>query len=219
MKKLYLSPSTQEHNLGVAGYGTEEMRMNKIADYMEQELRNYATVIQVRRNQPVMTVKQVVADSNSFKPNLHLAIHSNAGGGTGCEVYRIAGGEAEKAAKIIYDVISNLTPMSDRNIKDGSNLYECNSTVAPAVLVEIAFHDNPTDANWIIKNERAIAQALVKAVLTYFGIPVKADVKTDTLGKNEFYRVQVGAFKERENAESLAAELQKRGYSVWITKN
>lgn len=218
MKKLYISPSTQEHNKGVNGYGTEEQRMNQIADFMEQELRKYSNVLEWRRNQPTMTLKEVVADSNAYKPDLHLAIHSNAGGGTGCEVYCMMGGNAEKAARIIYDILSNLTPMKDRNVKNGSHLYECNSTIAPAVLVEIAFHDNPNDATWVIKNERAIAQALVKGVLTYFNIPVKSNSEKP-LAANEFYRVQVGAFKERENAESLANELRKQGYSVWITRS
>lgn len=218
MRKIYLSPSTQEHNMGVTGYGSEEERMNKIVDYMERELLRYRDSIQVKRNKPDMTLAEVVDDSNVFKPDLHLALHSNAGGGTGCEVYCIKGGNAEKAAKIIYDVMSNLTPMPDRGIKDGSHLYECRKTIAPAVLIEIAFHDNPNDANWIIKNNRAIAKALVKAVLTFFGIPVKPD-ETEELKSNEFYRVQAGAFKERENAERLANELRKKGYSVWITKS
>lgn len=218
MKKLYLSPSTQEHNIGVKEYGSEEKRMNEIADFMMKELEKYKNVLQVKRNKPDMTLAEVVADSNVFKPDLHLAIHSNAGGGTGCEVYCMKGGNAEKAAKIIYDVMSNLTPMQDRGIKDGKHLYECNKTIAPAVLVEIGFHDNIADSEWIIKNKKSIGKALVKGILTYFGIQEKPETD-EKLAQNEYYRVQVGAFKERENAESLSDELRKKGYSTWITKN
>ena len=32
MKSIYLSPSTQENNVGAGSYGTEEQRMNQIMD-------------------------------------------------------------------------------------------------------------------------------------------------------------------------------------------
>lgn len=62
MRKIYLSPSTQEHNMGVTGYGSEEERMNQIADYMERELLRYRDSIQVKRNKPDMTLAEVVDD-------------------------------------------------------------------------------------------------------------------------------------------------------------
>lgn len=32
--RIYVSPSAQENNLGVNGYGTEEQRMNAITNYL-----------------------------------------------------------------------------------------------------------------------------------------------------------------------------------------
>ena len=47
-----------------------------------------------------MTLQQVVADSNAKKPDLHFALHSNAGGGSGAECWISAkGGQAEQFAK------------------------------------------------------------------------------------------------------------------------
>ncbi len=209
MKKLYLSPSLQEHNVGVKGYGTEEQRMNEIADYMEQELKKYKNIT-VKRNIRTMTLQQAINDSNSFKPNLHLSLHSNAGGGTGCEVFCVKGGTAEKAAKIIYNDLIKIMPMPGRGIKDGRHLAECRLTTAPAVLVEIAFHDNPRDAVWIIENRRLIAKTLVKSVLTFFGIKEVPSASTN------YYKVQVGAFKNKSKAESLRKELRSKGYDTWI---
>jgi len=54
--KVYLSPSTQERNVGGGGRGNAD----------ESSSRSLA---------------QVEADSNSKKPDLYFAIHSNAGGG------------------------------------------------------------------------------------------------------------------------------------------
>ena len=41
----------------------------------------------------------------------------------------------------------------------------------PAVLLEIAYHDNTEDARWIENNITAIAQNLVLSLTDYFDIP------------------------------------------------
>ncbi|HEY9059235.1 MAG TPA: N-acetylmuramoyl-L-alanine amidase [Pseudobacteroides sp.] len=168
-KSVYLSPSMQEHNEGVAGYGTEEVRMNQVADVVERVLTRHG--INVYRNKPDWTLQKVAQDSNNKKPNLHFAIHSNAGGGCGGEIYAYApGGEGEKAARAIYSELEPITPTADRGVKFWPELYELRKTTAPAVLVEIAFHDNEDDAKWIIANIEKIGTALAKGVLKYFGI-------------------------------------------------
>ena len=90
MPKIYLSPSVQEYNHYIDG-GNEEYYMYLIADAMEPYLR--ANNIDFDRNQPEMTLAQVINDSNAQNYDLHLAIHSNAspessaGKNTGAEIY------------------------------------------------------------------------------------------------------------------------------------
>lgn len=183
-RTVYLSPSTQEHNKGAGAYGTEEFRMNQLADVCEQILKQHRVV--VYRNKPEMSLAQVVADSNAQKPNIHFAIHSNAGGGRGCEAFcHRFGGEGEKLAGAIYGQLEPLTPSGDRGVKEGYNrfgpgkpLYELANTNAPAALAEVGFHDNPEDAAWIVNNTEAIGTALAKGILKYFEIPY-ADDKDD----------------------------------------
>ena len=181
-KSVYLSPSMQENNTGALNYGTEEVRMNQVADVVQKILQNHG--VDVYRNKPEWSLAQAVADSNKVKPNLHFAIHSNAGGGRGAEIYAYApGGEGEKAAKAIYAEIAAITPTADRGVKFNPSFYELRNTNAPASLVEVAFHDNVEDAIWIIKNIEAIGTALAKGVLKYFGIPYeapKAETSTST---------------------------------------
>lgn len=177
MKTVYISPSTQEHNIGYGEYGTEEKRMNEVADVTQQVLERHG--ITVYRNKPEWTLAQVVADSNSKKPDIHFAIHSNAGGGRGCEVYcHRFGGSGERLARAVYEELLPLTPAGDRGVKEGYNfygpgkhMYELAKTDAPAVLVEIAFHDNSSDAQWIMSHIAEIGTALARGILKYFGIP------------------------------------------------
>ena len=167
MKSIYLSPSTQENNVGAGSYGTEEQRMNEIMDLIENQLRGHYILY---RNRPNMTLQQVVADSNAKNPDLHFALHSNAGGGSGAECWICAkGGQAERFANRLYEELSALTPGKDRGVKVSTSLYEVNRTKAPAVILEVEFHDTPEGAAWIVANEKAIAQACVRAILGHFG--------------------------------------------------
>lgn len=187
-KSIYLSPSTQEHNEYISNYGTEETIMNKICDVIFNMLRQYKELT-LYRNKPTMTLQEVVKDSNSKNPSLHFAIHSNSGGGKGCEIFcHKFGGEGEKFAKIAYNIISALTPTADRGIKQGYNfygtgksMYELSMTTAPASLIEIAFHDNKVDAAWIVSHIEMIGRALATAILTYFKINLVTNARWEKI--------------------------------------
>lgn len=167
MKSIYLSPSTQENNVGAGSYGTEERRMNEIMDLIENQLRGKYILY---RNRPEMSLQQVVADSNAKNPDLHFALHSNAGGGLGTECWICArGGKAEKFANLLYKKVGALTPTKDRGVKVSTSLTEVNKTKAPAVILEIDFHDNAQAAQWIVDNKAAVADACVQAIMEFFG--------------------------------------------------
>lgn len=167
MKSIYLSPSTQENNVGAGSYGTEERRMNEIMDLIENQLRGKYILY---RNRPEMNLQQVVADSNAKSPDLHFALHSNAGGSLGTECWICAkGGQAEKFANLLYKKVGALTPTKDRGVKVSNSLYEVNKTRAPAVILEIDFHDNAQAAEWIVDNKTAVADACVQAIMEFFG--------------------------------------------------
>lgn len=216
-KAIYLSPSMQENNVGAGSYGTEEKRMNQVADVVERVLIDHG--VKVYRNKPDWTLQQAVKDSNSKKPDLHYAIHSNAGGGRGGEVFAYApSGEGEKAARAIYFELEPITPTSDRGVKFNPKLYELNSTNAPAALVEIAFHDNADDAKWIIDNIEGIGIALAKGVLKYFGIAYKEPSKPEVQPSDDqkLYRVMAGSYSIRENAEKQVRKLKAAGFDAVI---
>lgn len=167
--KVYISPSSQHDNVGVGNYGTEEVRMNQVADRVEKELKRVGIV--TLRNNPSMDITQMVAASNNFGADVHLAIHSNAGGATGAEAYYYTGSTAgKKLAQAVYDNISPMTPTGDRGVKATTELYEVWATNGIATLVEIAFHDNAADAAFIINNIQELGIAIAKGVCSYLGI-------------------------------------------------
>ncbi|SKA78465.1 N-acetylmuramoyl-L-alanine amidase [Clostridium sp. USBA 49] len=219
MIKIYISPSTQENNVGVLNYGTEKKRMNELADIVVPllEYNNFT----VYRNNPNMSLQKVVEDSNNKNVDAHVALHSNAGGGSGSEIYYTSNA-GKLLASSLYKYIEPLTPSKDRGIKNTNKLYELNNTKAPAVLIEISFHDNRDDARFIINNMPLIAEAIVKGICDYFNVtfkkpqPQKSQQSSKT---GKLYKVQVGAFSKKENAENLTNKLKSQGYSVYMYKD
>ena len=174
MPRIYISPSTQQDNIGISPFRTEETEMNAIADILVQLLDDDGR-FEFKRNSPSMSPNQCAYDSNAFKSDIHLAIHSNAGGGVGTEVYAYAPNtNSEKLSKCLYNKISPLSPGKDRGVKFNKNLIEVGDTVnATSSLIELAFHDNKADATWIANNHQAIAQSLYMGLCDYFGYSYK----------------------------------------------
>lgn len=175
MPTIYLSPSTQEFN-PYSGGGNEEYYMNLVADAMEPYLA--ASGIQFVRNTPEMTAASSIAASNSGVYDLHLALHSNAtasgnGSTRGSEVYYFPSSQSGKHfADILAENLQMIYPLPDRvRTVPTTSLGEVARVRAPGVLVEIAYHDNPEDAQWIRDNIDEIARIIVLSLTEYFGIP------------------------------------------------
>ena len=86
--------------------------------------------------------------------------------------YYATSSEGQRAANIIAINLKDIYPNPNLvAVIPNTTLAELRRTKAPAVLVEIAYHDNLEDANWIINNIELIARTLVLSVTEYFGIP------------------------------------------------
>lgn len=176
MPTLFLSPSTQEFNNFVGG-GTEEYYMNLIADEMIPYLRSSG--IKYERNNPSESLSQIINQSNAGRNDLHLAIHSNASPESlsgilkGTDIYYYpASEESERAADIIASNFRKIYPNpSAVKAVPTTDLAEIRRTRAPAVLIEVAYHDNVEDAQWIRDNTEEIAKNLVQSVTQFFDIP------------------------------------------------
>lgn len=198
MPSIYLSPSLQPYNLYVGGETSEQAEMNRIADAMEPYLRT--NDITFSRNAIGMTLGQAIRESNAGDYDLHLALHSNAapeslsGKLQGTDVYYYAGSsQGKRAAEILAENFKKIYPDPSKvRAVPTTRLVELTKTNAPAVLMEIAYHDNPEDAAWILANTDKIAQNIVQGLTIYFGIPFitppeqpqKGIVITETTGLN-----------------------------------
>ena len=178
MATVFLSPSLQDFNPYITGNGSEADFMNRLADKMIPGL--LLNGIPLSRSNPNGTVADAIAKSNAYAPDLHVSLHSNAapdgmsGQLQGPEVYYYRDSDnGRRAAELIgaqlaqvypYDETVQLIPMDDE-------LAELVRTKAPAVFIEVGYHDNIDDARWIENNLQTIANAINRGIADYLEIP------------------------------------------------
>ncbi len=176
MPSVFLSPSTEEHNEFVIG-NTEEYYMNLIADALEPYLT--AAGISFGRNNPAFSVGHAISLSNIGNYDVYLSLHTNTapprlfGRIQGLDAYYYPGSAAGEAlAQLIVTNLRSIYPYPDLvNAVPNRTHYELITSRAAPVLVELAYHDNEEDAQWIADNIESIARALALSLTQYFGVP------------------------------------------------
>ena len=177
MPIIYLSPSTQEWNSYVTGSGSEEYNMNLLADALVPYLLSNG--IRYKRNRPDMTAGSSIREANRGYYDLYLALHSNGapegryGEDRGIIAFYYPGSsQGQRAAELIAQELRKIYPLPGKvTTRSTTSLGEVAQSKAPAVLVEIGYHDNYADALWIEGHMDAIAQQLARALTEFFGLP------------------------------------------------
>lgn len=169
---VYLNPSVQTWNLYANDLGNEAEHMLKIAREMFNILSDYTFLdVEGNLNEKGLSLDNSIKESNSKKRDIHLAFHSNAGGGEGCEVFTKGD---YKFANDLCDGFVNDFNLVKRGVKNGNHLHEVKSINATNVaLIEILFHDNVKEATFIANNHYEIAKSLSNALIKYVLINYK----------------------------------------------
>ncbi len=212
-KRIYLSPSAQFRNLYAVGNTNEQAQCNRIAECAKTALLRCG--FDVKKAPEGQSMNQSIKESNAWKSNLHICIHTNAyngstTGGTLVMVYSNAA-ENKKAGEAILSAVAPVSPGPDYALRVNSSLAELNSTSAVAVYVECEFHDSAEGANFIINNVKALGEAICKGICNYYGITYIQEINNNT---DKLYRVQVGSFKDKINAENCLQKAKNAGFSA-----
>lgn len=203
---------------------TKEWVLNdRIADKVEKLLADYEGYSLIRTDDTTgkkdigLTARTNAA--NNFKADFYLSIHHNAGvnggagGGIVAFVYTKVGAETLEWQKDLYNSLIAKTGLKGNrsNPMPKSNLHEVRETKMPAVLLELGFMDSKTDVPVILTEDYAnkCAEAIVEVL-------VKRGKLTKKPTEKKIYRVQVGAFSKKENAEKMAIALKNDGYDAII---
>ena len=211
MAKVFLSPSNQYDNRYAYGNTTEGEQCGKIAEACKVALERSGVDVMLMHGESMQTK---CAESNKFDADLHVPIHTNAFNGTvsGTRMFCFNdSGNGMRACKAIFNRLAPITPGTSENIRVDASLYEVRVPAAPTAYVEVDFHDVPEVAKWIIGNTELIGETIAHGICDYLGVAFKEASKT-------IYRVQVGAYAVKANADKMLAKLKSDGYDGFIVE-
>lgn len=209
---------------------TREWWLNdRICDYVESYLKDYEGYSLLRlddsddgKDNPALETR--VRNANNFGADFYLSVHHNAGvnggSGGGIMAFTAPGASTTSVAwrNALYDALIAHTGLKGNRShpKAEGSYYVLKNTKMPAVLLELGFMDSKTDVPVILTNE--YAQNCAKAIVEVIVSRGKLTKKATTSPVTTLYKVQVGAFSKKENADKLLAELKSKGYQGYIVK-
>lgn len=103
--------------------------------------------------------------ANASGADLFIAVHFNAGGGTGTEVWHYPYSIAETCAREVSRELASALGLPNRGAKSTTGLYVLNRTEMPAILIEVCFVDTEQDADaWHATSWNALCGAVVRGL-------------------------------------------------------
>jgi N-acetylmuramoyl-L-alanine amidase len=164
---------------------------------------------------PSLTERSNKANANFV--DVAVSLHCNSftdNSAQGVEIYTYGQGNREigLAKAILNQIVKAKLYTKNRGVKQ-ANFHMVREIKTASVLLEMAFISNTEDRNILLNKQEEMAIAITKGILSFYEMSYKADT---TVKNDKLYRVQVGAFANKANAEKLANELKQKGYSTYI---
>ena len=125
----------------------------------------------------------VVQQANREDLDWFIAIHFNAGGGQGVEVYTYEGRQYQDA----IDVCNNISALgfNNRGVKAGTGLYVIRRTKAKSMLIEVCFVDTEDAKKYLEVGYKAIAKAIVDALDNHIVSDPVVDTNTSSTSQTQ----------------------------------
>ena len=219
--KVFIGVGHGGSDPGAVANNTKEKDLNlSIALACRDELVRHGVSVKMSRakdeNDPL---SEEIKECNAYGPDLAVSIHNNAGCGDGAEAfYHYGGGKSKTLAENILAEIEKVGQNSRgakiRKNANGKDYYGfIRETSCPAVIVECAFVDNASDLKILAteSDRQKVGQAIAKGILKTLGVEIQSE-------KSTLYRVQVGAYLVKANAEAMQKKIKAVGFDAFIVK-
>lgn len=184
--KIFIGVGHGGPDPGAVHDGIVESHCNlMVALTLEQELKRHGLQVLLSRygDEPDKLAEEI-AECNAYAPDFAIEIHTNAGGGSGFEVYHQVRDDWVKyrhsyrmAQKLQYHV-QRYQQVKPREIKAGDNMLWLQQVDAPAVLCENFFVDGPNAKAYARQDAlKSLAKAYAVAILEYYNITYSEPVE------------------------------------------
>lgn len=227
MVRIFIDPGHGGADPGATGFGLVEKNLTlQIAKEIDRILNDeYDGVVtkMSRTGDQTVSLSERTNAANRWNADFYLSIHINAGGGTGFEsyIYPSVPQRTKKYQQDIHNEILRFIDLKNRGLKT-ANFHVLRETKMDALLTENGFIDNMNDAQKLKSKDflHKIAQGHVAGIAKAFNLKKKKNDsgKTNPPPKSgeSFYKVQIGAFKEKANADAIAQKAKQKNFDVFI---
>jgi len=199
-----------------------------VANFAKQFLEDYqnVTIYFSHSDDRDVPLQERTSKANLLKVDAYVSIHANAytsswSDANGIETYVYPGSSQQtfELARKIQKNLINATGLRDRGVKT-ADFHVLRETKGPAVLTECGFYTNKEEVK-LLRSEhyrKTCADAIVKAIASQYNLSKKTTTTDNNppSQKNGVYKVQVGAFHDKKNADELVEALKKLGYDPYV---
>lgn len=207
---------------------TPEWWLNdRICDMVESYLKDYEGYEILRLDDSDdgaddIALASRVSRANTWKADVYVSVHHNAGAnrtnaGGICAFSYPNSTKGAQWRDAFYEALIDHAGLKGNRAqpKLSADFYVLKHTNMPAVLLELGFMDSKVDVPIILTDKFAkqCAQAIVEVLVIRGGLKKRAKTADSVL-----YKVQVGAFSNKENADKLLLQLKTEGYQAYIVK-
>lgn len=181
MARVFIGVGHGGSDPGAVGKVREAEANLVIALKLKNELERHGVIVGISRvKNENDTVSEEIREANTFKPDIAVDIHNNAGGGDGFEAYVQTNGYAKKSLALAKAIEKHVISLGQktrgiktkRNSSGTADYYGFLREVkAPAVILEGFFVDSKDalDFDTVAEQER-LGVAYAKGVLSHLGI-------------------------------------------------
>jgi len=171
------------HNSGAVGNGLYEQDITyQVGIYLANLLNNYSrfdaclsrpTPTTVLGTTNATSLAARVKMANGWPANYFISIHANANlnpaiNGTEVYIYQFYT-QSNWLAQHVINGVTQMTGTKYNGIFENKSLYVLRRTAMPAILVELAYVSNTSDAEKLRNNQYQFAYGIYLGILRYFG--------------------------------------------------
>jgi len=174
-------------------------------------------VIMTREDDTFVSLAGRTQKANEADADIFVSLHRNsftnaAANGAEVWVYTSAGAVDVGAATEVLERLAEVGVQSNRGVKKG-NYHVLRESGMPSMLVELGFISNAIDNQLLDTRFDAYAEAIARGICAALGV---AYITGGTAQAEVLYRVQVGAFGVKANAEAFLAKVREMGLDAFL---
>ena len=216
MKKIFLAIGHGGSDPGACNGSRREADDNlRLGKLVRTKLEAQGQKVMLSREADIaMTPAQRRQKAVEFGANILVDIHRNSFGNAtakGIEIWARYSKYSAAAATVLEE-LARVPNQANRGVKIGDFAVLVDAGF-PAMLIELGFISNAKDNELYDKHLEDNAAAIAKGVLAALGESYKAQGQTEN---KPLYRVQVGAFGAKENAEKFLQTVRDMGLDAFL---